>query len=229
VAALGEHGLRVELHAVDRQLAVPQRHDDPRGRGAGDLQLVRHGVGIDRQRVVAGRGEGRRQTGEDAGPLVHHLAGLPVQELRRPDDLGTERLGDRLMAQADAQDRRSCLGGGAHHRHGHPGVGRRPRAGREQHSGDVEVGQLLHAHGVVASHDAPHAQLPEVLDEVVDEAVEVVDDEDRPVDGGHRVHGAGDRLTAARLRGGRRTEGTPRCTPPAGQRAVACSRASGPS
>ena len=94
---------------------------------------------------------------------------------------GAEGLRDRLMAQADAEDRGARLGGGAHHRHGDAGAGRACRARGEQHPGDSEVGEFVDVDGVVAPHDAPDAQLPEVLDQVVDEAVEVVDDEDRAV------------------------------------------------
>ena len=41
VAALGEHRLGVELHALERQVAVPQRHHDAARGPAGDLQLGR--------------------------------------------------------------------------------------------------------------------------------------------------------------------------------------------
>ena len=44
VAALGEHRLGVELHALDASVAVAHRHHDAAGRAAGDLELVGHGV-----------------------------------------------------------------------------------------------------------------------------------------------------------------------------------------
>src|SRR4051794_32106614 len=84
------------------------------------------------------------------------------------------------MTQAYAEDRRPGLGRGPDHRHGDAGSGGRAGAGGEQHPGDVEVGELLDGDGVVAADDAAHTQLAQVLDEVVDEAVEVVDDEDGP-------------------------------------------------
>ena len=83
---------------------------------------------------------GDGQPGQDAVALVHDLAGLAVQQLRGAHDHGAEGLGDRLVAQADTEDRRARLGRGPHHRHGHAGAGRRAGAGGEQHPGDVEVG-----------------------------------------------------------------------------------------
>ena len=48
---------RVELHAVDRQLDVSHAHDDAALGAGGDLEFGRHGVGQNRQRVIARRGE----------------------------------------------------------------------------------------------------------------------------------------------------------------------------
>jgi MFS family permease len=49
ITPLGEHGLGVELHRLDRQLAVPDCHDDPARGGRGHFQLRRHGVRLDGQ------------------------------------------------------------------------------------------------------------------------------------------------------------------------------------
>jgi hypothetical protein len=186
VAALGQHRLGVELDALDGQLAVPQRHDDPGRRVPGDLELVGHGGGVHGQRVVPRRRERRRQAGQDALPLVLDLTGLAVQQLGCAHHDGTEGLGDRLVAQADPQHGGALLGRRTDHRHGHAGAGGCAGSGGEQDSCDVEIGELVHVDGVVAPDDGADAELAEVLDQVVDEAVEVVDDENRAFGVGHR-------------------------------------------
>jgi len=49
VTAFGQDRLRVELHAVDRQLGVPNPHDDAAFGAGGHLQLGRHRLRQDRQ------------------------------------------------------------------------------------------------------------------------------------------------------------------------------------
>ena len=77
-----QHRLRVELHAVDRELAVAHGHHLAVGGGRGDLEAVR-----DRrrgERVVAARREVLRQAGEQAAPVVVDGGRLAVDErLRR--------------------------------------------------------------------------------------------------------------------------------------------------
>lgn len=46
---LGEDRLGMELHSLDRQLAMPQRHDHTGRSAAGDLNLVREGLLLDSQ------------------------------------------------------------------------------------------------------------------------------------------------------------------------------------
>ena len=81
MAALGEHRLGVELHALDGELAVPQRHDHPTGRTCRHLELVRYRGRLHRQRVIAGRGERVGQAVEDPGAVVLDQTGLAVQQL----------------------------------------------------------------------------------------------------------------------------------------------------
>ena len=129
----------------------------------------------DRQRVVPGRGERRRQSGEHAGALVEHLAGLAVQQLvRAPDDTAV-RDADRLQAEADAEDRdlAALLLDDVHAR---AGLFRRTGAGREQDS--VVLADLVRGDLVVAQHGGLGLQLLQVLHQVVDEGVVVVDDKD---------------------------------------------------
>ncbi len=175
MAALGEHGLGVELDALDRQVAVPGGHDHAGLGPGGHLQLVGDAVLRDGQRVVPGRGERRRQPGEHAGALVEHLAGLAVQQLVGATDHTAVRDADRLQAEADAEDRHLAtrllddVDAGA-------GLFRRSGTGREQDA--VVRRDLVRSDLVVAQHGGVGLQLLQVLHQVVDEGVVVVDDED---------------------------------------------------
>ena len=128
VAARGEDRLRVELHALDRQLAVAQAHHDAVVGLGRDLQHVGHRLPLHDQRVVAGRLERARQTLEHAGVVVSDERGLAVHDLRRPHDLAAEDLADALVAEAHAEDR-DPPGEGADHLVRQPGVGRGARTG----------------------------------------------------------------------------------------------------
>ena len=153
--ALGEHRLRVELHALDRQLPVPQRHDHAGRRAAGDLELRRHGRRVDGERVVAGGGERRGQPGQHARAVVHDLAGLAVQQLRRPDDVRAEGLarspGGPGRRRAPGSPPRRPRGPSARSPRPPAGV---PGPGESSTPATSRSAQLVDGDGVVAAHDA---------------------------------------------------------------------------
>src|SRR5918994_7186938 len=105
-----------------------------------------------------------------------HLARLAVQELGGAGDGGAEGDADRLVSEADAEQRQLPLGALGHDRDADPGRlrGAWPGAGQDA----VEADDVRRARLVVATDDRVGAQLGQVLDQVVDEAVVVVDDED---------------------------------------------------
>src|SRR5215210_5982231 len=74
-----EHGLRVELHALDRQVAVAQAHDHV-ARASGHLQLIRE-VRVHDERVVAAHHERGFEAPEDGPAVVLGLRGLAVHGL----------------------------------------------------------------------------------------------------------------------------------------------------
>ncbi len=92
------------------------------------------------------------------------------------DDFAAEMVADGLVAEANAEDR-FFPGEGADNCERHTGFGRRTGAGREEDAVGVERKGLGRGDLVVAVHTLRHAQLPEALDEVIGEGVEVVDDE----------------------------------------------------
>ena len=179
VAVLGLDALGVELDAVDRQGRVTQAHDravrGPRVDLAGSAGTV---SGLGHQRVVAGGRERRRQAGEHAGAVVLDRAELAVHHLRRA--------------------RRSCRrtpGRSPDGRGRRRGSGMRPAAARTRWQGDagpIGVAGAGRDHDrirraarsrparVSASLRCTHrlgAQLAQVVDEVVGEAVVVIDQE----------------------------------------------------
>src|SRR4029077_8763129 len=93
------------------------------------------------------------------------------------DHLAAERLNQRLMAEADPEDRNARLGEGADRLDRDPCLLGSPRPGRDPQPVRLEIEQLRDRGLVVADHADLRAELTEVLDEVVGERVVVVDDE----------------------------------------------------
>ena len=116
-----------------------------------------------------------------------------MQELGRPDHVGSEGEPDGLVAQANPQDG-DLARQGLYQRHAYTGILGPPRAGRDHDPGrskllDVAEGQL-----VVAPHDRVGAELAQVLDEVVHERVVVIDYQDF---GRHKPNATGPGLSVA--------------------------------
>src|SRR6185503_14787492 len=108
--------------------------------------------------------------------IVPDTRGLTVHHLLRTDHLAAERLADRLMPEAHAEDRNAsrqpldCFERDA-------GLVRRARAGRENNVRRVESFNLVDLELVVADHAHVRAQLAEVLHEVEGKRIVVVDDQ----------------------------------------------------
>src|SRR5262245_18044966 len=182
--------LGVELDALDEQLPVAHSHDRLAVAVGGPRRALEHGRqtrGVDHERVVAGGIERIRQAREDAPVVVVDGRGLAVHDARGADDLAPEGGADRLMAEADTEDRdpsREALD----ERHRDAGVARGARAGRDDDPVGSERGHLVERDGVVAPDLELRAQLTQVLDQVVGERVVVVDHEE--------LHSASARRTA---------------------------------
>ena len=128
VPTLGEHALRVELHALDGQGAVAYGHDHAGLRTCGDLELVRHSRRVDREGVVARRGERVGQPLEHPDSVVEDLAGLAVQEFGSTYDRSSVGLTDHLVAETDPENRQRAREL-THHRRADPSIGGGARAG----------------------------------------------------------------------------------------------------
>ena len=93
----------MELHAPQRPRAVLEPHDDVVERPRRDAQLG--GQRADDQRVVADGREALRDAGEEAAPVVIDRAQAPVHDLGRVLDRAAGDVGERLVAEADAEHR----------------------------------------------------------------------------------------------------------------------------
>src|SRR6188768_3149259 len=91
-AVLGEDRLGMELHALDRQLAVPDRHDLAILGRSGHVEHRRQARALDGERMVARRVEWRRHVLENTALVVDDRRQLAVHDALRTDHPGTESL-----------------------------------------------------------------------------------------------------------------------------------------
>src|SRR5689334_4180051 len=185
-AVLGEDRLGVKLHAFDRQLPMTDRHDFTVFRRGRDVEHLGEARALDGERVVARGVERRRHPGEHTALVMHDRRQLAMHHPLGADDARAERLPDRLVAEAYAEDRHLARET-AHERHRDPGVARRAGPGRDDDPLRVHRFDFVERGGIVA-HDLDRGpELAQVLDEVPGEAVVVVE---------HQQHGGEPRLAA---------------------------------
>src|SRR5205085_10610480 len=96
----------MELHAVDRECAVPQPHDLAFGRFGRDLERIGQGLAVHDQRMIAGRFEGIGQIFEDAGPPMLNRRSFPMHQAWRGNDFAPKDLANALMTETNSEDRK---------------------------------------------------------------------------------------------------------------------------
>src|SRR6185437_8796020 len=175
----GQYGLRMKLDALDRKLAMAHAHDLAVLAGGGHLEARRHRLALDDQRMIAGSGQRVGEAGKDAAAAVRDRRDFAMHDALRAYDPAAERLPDRLVAQADPEYGYSA-GEALDQRHRDPGLIRRARPGRNDDLLRLPCRYLLERDRVVAVDVHVRAELAEILDQVVGEAVVVVD---------HQQHG----------------------------------------
>jgi len=110
VAVLGDNAFGMELHAMHRQMPVRQAHHEPVfGRG-GDFELGRHSALRDDQRMIARRLQRCLDAGENAFAAMVNGRELAVHRQSGAHDLAAKGLADRLVAEADAENRNPRAG-----------------------------------------------------------------------------------------------------------------------
>jgi len=164
----------MELHAFDGERPVAQAHDLAVLGPGGDLEAVRQRVALDGERVVTRAGEWIRQAGKDAAIAVCYLRDLAVHQALGVHDAPAKSFADRLMAEADAEQR-NLARERADRRRRNPGLRRRSRPGRDDEIVGRKLGDLGKRNRVVAKHLHVLTEFAEILHEVVSEGIVVVD------------------------------------------------------
>src|SRR5262249_11338239 len=177
MTVLGRDALGMELDAVDRKATVRQAHHQAIVGLGSNRKVVGNVVAIDHERMIARRAERPVDAAEYAGAFVLHLGKLAVHRRPGADHVAPERLADRLMAEADPEDRNGWrrLGNEVETDAGLHG---RARAGRQHDRVRRRRNDRIHRDLVVAVHASRGPKLTQIVDEVEGETVVVVDEDD---------------------------------------------------
>src|SRR5579863_2012839 len=170
----------MELHSFDGMPPVPKPHDRTRavffGRPRADLEFPWQVFLFDNQRVVASSRHGHRKSLKDSPVVMKDGAGLAVHEVRRPNHMTAKCFADRLMSQADTEQR-GLAGKVADQFDADAGFVRRARPWRDDDPVWLHRLDLVYRDLVVAAHLDLLAQFTNVLNQVVGERIVVVEDE----------------------------------------------------
>src|ERR1035437_6679173 len=192
MAVLGGDALGMELHAVHRQARMRETHHQAIVGFGIDGQLARHAGAFHHQRMIARGVERPVDAAEHAGAGVLDLEHLAVGR-RRAHHFAAERLPDRLMPEADAEDRNRWRGLGDEIE-ADAGFVRGAGAGR-QHDGFRLGGDHIGGPNLVVGMDDDVRPPPaQVMEQVEGEAVVVVDQNDhvfKPAQGLKTTHEGG--------------------------------------
>ena len=173
----------MELHAIDRIVAMLEAHDDSILGLGGDLQMIRQRFSVDDQRVITGRDERIRQSLEDPLAIVLDERCLAMHQLRSADHISAEGIANRLMSETHAQHR-NLAGHMLDDPDRNPGLARRAWSRGNDHA--IELGahrvDFVERDLVVAAHHHIRAELGQELVEIEGERVVVVDEQNHDCD-----------------------------------------------
>src|SRR5215467_14584318 len=105
VTLLGQDRLGMELHALHGELAVAHAHDLAILAFGGHLKALGKTGAFDDQRMIACGGQRVVEPGENAVSTMAYGRELAVHDASGAHDTPSECLADRLVAQANAEDR----------------------------------------------------------------------------------------------------------------------------
>src|SRR5690348_1636129 len=174
MTVLGGDAFRMKLHAVDRHLPMGEPHHQTVVGFGGHFKLARQRLALDHQRMIARGFEWRVDAAKDAAAIVLDFGKLAVHRHRCAHDLAAESLADRLVAEANAEDRDARRRGGDQVE-ADAGLVRRARAGREHDGVRLGGDHGARRHLIVTMHLDLGPELAEIVHEVEGEAVVVVD------------------------------------------------------
>src|SRR2546429_5601493 len=178
-----QHTLRMELHTLNREFLMSKAHDDAGSvfvrSPCADFQIAWQILLGDDQRMVAGCSHRRGQTAKDGLAIVFDLTGFAVHQVLRAHYLASEGSADRLVSEADSEQRHVSLAREmADQFDADAGFLRSTGSGRKHDAFGVHRLDLSHGDFVVAANFYLGAQFAKVLDEVVSERIVVIEDED---------------------------------------------------
>jgi len=164
----------MELHTLDRTMAMPQTHEQTVCGVGARLQAARQGLSADEQAVIATDEQRLRQAFEEAAPVVLNERFVPVHRLG-VDELCAEVLSDGLVPEADPEDG-ELIGSASQTLHRRASPRRTTRARSDQEPRRIK-GLDRGPISAIRAHDLyPSAELLEQLSEVEGEGVAVVED-----------------------------------------------------
>ena len=167
----------MKLNAFDLKLSMTQAHDDAIGRARGNLKTGRQRFALDDQGMIAPAGERPFQSRKDRLAIVLNFRGFAVKDRWRTDYSAAEDLANRLVSEANAQDRYLAREP-FNDSHRLPGALRRSGARRDHDPAGPEVQiDFLNSHLIVSAHFYLLAQLAEILHEVVSKRIVIVDNQ----------------------------------------------------
>ena len=178
MAVIGGDAFGVKLDSVYGVVLVLQAHDDAVFGFGGDIQRIRQAVPFHNQGMVARGRERGRQVFEHAFSCVQDVGDFAVHGRGCADDPAAENLADALMAETDAEKRDVAVGAGLDKGGADAAVVRIAGAGGNHDAGRA-FGQDIPDADLIVSVDAHILpQVAQILDEVVGEAVIIVDQGD---------------------------------------------------
>ena len=162
----GVHRLALDTHALNNVVALRPR---------GNHQRIRHRIGLDGQRMVAGGGHGVGHALENLVIDMFHQAGLAMHDGGRMVHSAAVHLSERLQAQAHTKHRHAAGRAQANHILTGTGFGRSARAGRNQHAiVTVQYTRRGWVDSVVTHHINSGAKGLQIAYDRVDEGIVVI-------------------------------------------------------
>lgn len=171
ISAGRQEALRMKLHAIHRECLVADRHDLARAIGGDrpriDLEVSRQRRWVDDETVIASGFNRRSQVCKEAFAGVLNGIDLTVHQSFRSHNSAAKDLSDRLMAQADAQNRHPASKS-PHHIAGDASFVGRAWTGRDHQMAGRFCCDLIASDLVVAVNLDRYLgrNLPQTLDEV---------------------------------------------------------------
>ncbi len=179
-SGFGQYAFRMELYAFNRELAVPQAHDDALAVGImrfrADLQLFGQSFFGDDERVISRGGHWQRRVFKNSPAVMRDLADFAMHDLAGAHDVTAERGADGLVPQTDAENR-ALTGEVLDEINADASLMRCARPRRDQDVIRPEALDFLRGDLVIAADLHFFTQFTKILDQVVSEGIVIVEDE----------------------------------------------------